>query len=206
MIEQEQKPHKRIREMTPEEFRAYKRASMERSRKRKRAEQEAEKAIEATRQVADVHEFWAANRAMLSETELAEKCAQHERVLDQMHWLKHGDKVDPNDPDFVSLSEGVEDLVAFVRENPSPHLGYITKSEDIPPDWSSRKFWKNASLMSLLCGEGEATTAYVKYGFLIGVSDALVHRFLTDRAGWSFEKVSDLLGWHEDSNSHVKYK
>jgi hypothetical protein len=197
----EDKPRKRIRELSPDELRKYKRASMERSRKKRRAEEEAVKAIEATRHLDDIHEFWAANRARLSADDLASMLAQHERVLDQMHWLEHGDKVDPNDHDFVSLSEGVEDLAAFVHENPCPHLGYINRG-DLPFDWSSKKFWADPKLMALIAAEGPATLTWAKFGLYAGIPDWKLQQFLSDRAGWSFDNVCALLGWKVDSTTN----
>jgi hypothetical protein len=118
--------------------------------------------------------------------------------------MKYGDKVDPNDPDFVSMSEGVDDLVECVRENPCPHLGGIHENEAVPPDW--KKFWIKPELFALLIQEGEATEMYVRYGLLSGVPDWQVHRFLADRAGWTFDRVCDLLGWRVNSENRVSYK
>src|ERR1700677_1250740 len=124
MVEQvEVKPRKCIRELSPQELRAYKRASMARSRKKKRAEEEAEKVIEATRQIDDIQEFWAASRKTLSADELAGLFARQEIVLDQLYWMKCQTDGSYNDPSsahycdpkdgecYVGLDEGVAELV-----------------------------------------------------------------------------------------------
>jgi hypothetical protein len=196
MIEVDEQPRKRLRDMTPDERREHRRIYMQDYRR-----EAAGKAAPDDSETRE--EFWGRNRKLLASSELATLLEKQERVLDQQWWMKYGTNVDPSDPDFVSLSEGVDDLVEFVRENRCPHLGYIHKSEAIPPDW--KKFWADSELLTLLYQEGEGTTAYVKYGFLVGVPDWRVHEFLTERAGWTFHRVCELLGWHVNSNNHVSY-
>jgi hypothetical protein len=221
MIEQQQ-PHKRIRELSPKELRAYKRASMEKSRKKKRAEAEAEKAIEATRQIGDVHEFWTASRKTLSADEVAELLARQELVLDQLYWMKcqmDGSYNDPASPRYcdpkdeecyVGLDEGVAELIEFVRNNPSPHLGAWLASQ-LPRDWGSQKFWTNAATMELLVSEGHATEVYARYGYLVGIPDWRVYFFLIEelpklgRKKWSHDDAANLLGMVTDSNNIVRY-
>jgi hypothetical protein len=199
MIEVDEKPkRKRLKDMSPEERRTHRAAYMSAYRRKQ--------AGEAAPDDSETREkFWAKNRKLLASSELATLQEKQERVLDQIHWMKYGDKVDPNDSDFVSLSEGVEDLVNFVRGNPGPHFHGIMKSEDIPFDWGSRKYWTSAELLSLLYAEGEATATYVRYGVFIGVPDNYVHKFLTERAGWTFHKVCELLRWRVNSNNHLTY-
>jgi hypothetical protein len=63
-----------------------------------------------------------------------------------------------------------------------PFLKSVPASRLLPQDFANsyqlvHKFWTNSELRTLLCQEGEATTAYVKYGFLIGAPDWGVHEF-----------------------------
>jgi hypothetical protein len=210
MIEQEQKPRKRIRELSPEELRAYKRASMKKHRDAKRAEDEAVKATEATRHIDDVHEFWRVNRENLPADKLAEMTTLHERSLDELYWMKHGQNVDSSDPDYVSLAEGVADLVEFVRNHPSPHLGAWLASE-LPLDWGSQKFWANPQMMESIASEGHATEVYAKYGYLTGVPDWRVYFFLIEelpklgRKKWSHDDVAKLLGMVTGGDGVVHY-
>jgi hypothetical protein len=222
MIEQQERPRKRIRELSPEELRAYKRASMEKSRNKKRAEEEAEKAVEATRQMDDIHEFWAASRKALNGDELAKLQAQDSDVRDQLWWIRcqidgsYNDSnsphyCDPNDIEcYVEFEEGVADLVNFVRANPCPHLGAWLASE-LPLDWGSQKFWADPRMMESIASEGYATEVCAKYGYLIGIPDWRVYFFLIEelpklgRKKWSHDDVAKLLGMVTDSNNTVRY-
>lgn len=191
-------PHKRLKDMNDSERREHRRVYMQDYRR--------DAAGKAAPDDAETREgFWAKNRKLLAASELAGLQTRQELVRDQQWWMKYGANVDPSDPDYVSIAEGVPDLIEFAHANPCPHLGYFHRTEEIPPDWSTRKFWTNSELLTLLYQEGEATTAYVKYGFLIGVPDWRVYEFLMERAGWTFAKVCELLGWRVNSINHVTY-
>jgi hypothetical protein len=181
-----------------------------RDRKRKQRSEQKEQRVASSSETKD--DWWASNRALLPQSELVAMLMQDGLCLDQIHWMEHGDKVPADDPDFVSMEEGVDCLVDFVKKNPCPHLGAIRQDPDIPSDWSTgvwrknAKYWHDPALLDRLYAEGPATERLVKYGLLSGVPDFRVERFLVGKAKWLWQKVADLLGYKIDHNNTVRYR
>jgi hypothetical protein len=219
MIEQQQQetPRKRIREMTLEELRAYKRASVQKSRDKKRAEEEAEKAI-------DIHEFWAANRASLSTDELAELQAKDSDVRDQMWWMRcqiDGSYKDPSSPHYcdpndaecyIGLDEGIADLVEFVKDHPCPRTyAWNSSGGALSNKWSMEKFWADPATMELITAEGYATEVWARYGYWAGIEDAKIYFFLVEelpklgRARWTHDAASKLIGMVTSGDNTARY-
>jgi hypothetical protein len=125
-----------------------------------------------------------------------------------VHWIQTGHEVSPDDTDFyVSLEDGLDDLIEFIREHPCPRLGYHTAG-DLPPDWG--QFWKDAVMLKRIEAEGPATYLYARTGLLSGVPDWIVWNLLTEEPDnwtglpwwtpgyrvkqWSPERIGLLLG------------
>jgi hypothetical protein len=160
----------------------------------------AKKFAKEAAQIESCSEWWEKNRQAIPRHELEAMKAQHELVLDQLHWMEKP-LTDPNDPDYVSLEEGTTDLVEFVRENPCPHLGYISRF-DLPADWG--KFWLDKELLARIRGESLATRVYADHGIYLGLPDWLVERFLMAN-GWTWKRVAELLRYHVNNQGQVSY-
>lgn len=192
MSEQDEARLKELRaipglQRSPEEEKEYSRLSARKSRYKAHAEQ-----IASTASSRD--EFWESNRAGLSPQELESMTRLHERCLDVLCWMEIGREVEPSDDCYVPFEDGVADLLEFVNEHGTTRLGYIKKDQEIPGDWSTREYWRSSELLTKLCDENYQTSRYVRYGLLCALPDWKVANFLTERAGWAFEKVNALLG------------
>jgi hypothetical protein len=167
---------------------------------------ERKKAKEAAAKVAAVdacgtrQQWYEKNRAELDQEKLKELQARHERTLDTLFWMENVDRSDPSDPDYVSLEDGIELLLEDIREHTCPHIGYITRDQEIPSDWSTgiwhdgRKYWHDSDLLQRLENEGPATALWVKYGLLSTPPDWMVVEFLTDH-GWTWDKAAAVVGY-----------
>jgi hypothetical protein len=186
---------------SPDQRRRYHTQKAKESRQRKKdAEQITEGARCRTRA-----EYWEYNRAKLSAEELTAALELHDECMSYVRWLRAGAPLlSPEDPDHVSMDSMVEDLVDFVREHPSPRLGYETAG-DLPPDWG--EYWKDAILLEAIAAEGPATLLWARTGILSGLPDHYVIRFLTDQhaetglpvkrlreKAWSAERARELVG------------
>jgi hypothetical protein len=149
-----------------------------------------------------LHDFWESNRKAMNQTALSNLMVQHEAVLDQLYWMDYGENVPPEDPDFVSLQEGIDDLLRFVKEHGVVHLGFISKN-DLPADWMCRPFWQDSELMARLKDENPQTETYVMYGLFAALPDWRVIEFLTKKTGaaWSWQKAADFVGYRIVGNT-----
>jgi hypothetical protein len=163
-------------ELTPEQ------RERKRARLTKRLSRTVEKEIKSASTTETEAAWWASNRALLKPEELKQLLAQQEQVLTQLWWIDNWDKFPPTDPDYVSVEDGVEDLLEFVKEFGTVHLGYIFHA-DIPSDWSDQKYWQNPELLLSLEGENQPTKVYVRTGILTAVPDWRVYEFLKERWG-----------------------
>ena len=188
------------------ESEAGKRRRLWRERKRKQRIVEREQKTAKNTEAKD--EWSSRNRALLSPSELEAMLAQDAACLDYIRMMEYAGKhnISLEDLNYIFEKDCVADLVEFVKQNPCPHLGYIHKDPDIPPNWSSAKYWQDPALLGRLYAEGPATERVVKYGLLSGVSDYRVDRFLQDKAKWSWDKVAVLLGMGIDSRDLVRYR
>jgi hypothetical protein len=165
-------------------------------------------------------EWFDLNRSKLTPAQLAEMQELHERALDQIHFVRTAQKTDEH------FEDDVQDFIDFVREHPCPHLGagYVA-DETIQPDWRTgfyhggAQFYHDASLLKRLYAEGPATERFVKYGYLSGVPDWIVIRFLAgedehglpkvdaqgyptpDFKPWSFDAIAALLGMKQNEHT-----
>ena len=197
------------------ESEAEKRRQKWRERKRKqRAEARDQKAAEITESKA---EWFSRNRAKLSPDELAEMQAQDARCLDHVLVMNYMDaNCLTDDPAELGITLGglneiferdcVADLVTLVKENGVTHLGYIHRSDEIPQDWPSRPFWKDAELLAALEQEGLQTGQYIRYGLLAALPDWQVAHFLQDHAKWPWDEVAALLGYYENAQGIVRHR
>ena len=183
-------------QLTPDELRKKRnRAVKRKSRERQRLEKFAKTSQSRS-------EFWEGNRKAMNQTALSELMVQHEAVLDQLYWMDYGENVPPEDPDFVSLEEGIDDLLRFVKEHGVVHLGFISKN-DLPADWMCRPFWQDSELMARLKDENPQTETYVMYGLFAALPDWRVIEFLTKKTGaaWSWQKAADFVGYRIVGNT-----
>jgi hypothetical protein len=162
----------RVRQ-TPEQKKAAKIADAERvreyNRQAKRDQRERERNAEEAGESSTLAEFQAKNRASLSKTELAPKLELHERVLDQVHFME---TAQPGDEFFA---EDVADLREFLEEHGVVHCGYFRKDPEVPANWSSLEWWKDAWLLPKCLAEfGD----WARYGLLSGLPDWITLRFL----------------------------
>jgi hypothetical protein len=125
-------------------------------------------------------EWWALNRSKMSEADLKEALDLHERCLDEVYWIQHGQEVSPDDEEcYVGLDEGINGLIEFIAEHPCPRLGYRTAG-DLPPDWGRTEYWKSPEMLSRIAFEGDATLLYARTGLLSGVPDWMIWNLLTE--------------------------
>lgn len=128
-------------------------------------------------------EWWASNIQYLEKKtpdKLAEYRAIEAEVYDQLHWMKYGHRVDPADPDFVSLQEGMTDLEDFVQQHGLVHLGRIYfKDTDEVFMWDGQ-YWKDKKLLDAICSLSPATKVFAKFGILTAIPDWRYRHFKED--------------------------
>jgi hypothetical protein len=172
-----------------------------RDREKKRKERDSKRKEKTASIAATRQEFWNGNRSALSSENLEAMFAQDGRVRDQLYFMDHGYKVTAEDIVYLSVDEGTAELVEFVKEHGVTHLGYVSKN-DLPPDWPSRQYWRDADLMEKLENENKQTAQYVRYGLLAAVPDWRVVQFLTEKAGW--QQAADLVGYYLEHLNFVR--
>jgi hypothetical protein len=183
-------------DQTPEELLTPEQTKRKRNREKKRRERDGEKKEKAASIAASEHEWWLGNRASLTAEELAELKEQDAYIRDLLFSMKTIVDVQL-DPELVGI------VVDFAKENPCPHLGYITRTS-LPSDWSEQQYWRSAELMGMLIEEGKASETYARYGLLIGLPDYRVSEFM-QKAGWTWQQVATLLGCI-DRRDQVSYR
>lgn len=135
--------------------------------------------------VETAEEFWRLNRASVDGKKIHKWLEIQESVLDQLHWLNSGGSVSPQDPDFVSLEEGVADLEDFVGEHGLVHNDVYQSPflRDFHPYWgiwalevihdpiwrTLQPYWRDTERFHALCAESEATMVYAKFGIRIAL-------------------------------------
>lgn len=167
-------------------------------------------------------EFWKLNRASASTTDISKWLARQEKfVLPTMDWMARVE-AGTETPElcgenYVSLEEGVQDILDDTEEYGTTRLGNRFADEDIPADWSDgyftgRAFYKDAQVFHALCAENEATKIYVSYGILTALPDWRVFEFLRRLSGsdtdsrlrdfyWSAKEAGKIIGWKSKSDS-----
>jgi len=162
-----------------------------RDREKKRKQRVGEKQEKAASTSETEKEWWEGNRATLASEALAEMVELDGYVRDVLYSMQIVVGMPESDPELIQI------VVSFVKERGVVHLGYIVKDADIPPDWSGKPYWQDSVLLARLEAEGEQTAQYVRFGLLVALPDWRVVNFLTDKAGWSWEKAADLAGYIE---------
>jgi hypothetical protein len=177
-------------------------------REKKRKSRAKEKQIKVAQSTEAESAWHERNRTLLSPTELEAMLAQDRLCLEHIEMMEYAIKhnISLDDLNYIFEKDSVAELVEFIKTHGVAHLGYIHKDPDIPPGWSSGKYWQDQRLLELLYAEGPATENVVKYGLLSGVPDYRVGEFLRKIAKWSWYKVAALLGQGIDSHNFVKYR
>jgi hypothetical protein len=129
--------------------------------------------------------------------------AQHERVHDLLDWMELCGHENEG-LDFVSVEETTADVVESVKQDGTTRLGYITKN-DIPADWPSLQYWRDAELLENLENENKQTAQFARYGLLAALPDWRVVQFLTEKGDWTWQHAAALVGYH-DHRDQVKYR
>lgn len=148
---------------TAEEAAARREAERLRGVKR-RAEARIEKQVES---VTSLQDLWKLNRSTLSEQRLADFHEREERVLDLISWMDlvvSGNNVPPDDPCYVSLDEGRQDVEAHVAANGFTMIEISLLGE----------FWKSADLYARFLLRTDSTSTFARYGFVVGIP---AHRY-----------------------------
>jgi hypothetical protein len=132
--------------------------------------------------------------------------AQDQRCHDLLYVMDYAieNSVSLKDLNYIFERDFVADLVEFVKAHGVTHLGRITKNS-IPADWPSTQYWRDPALMLKLADENKQTEQFVKFGLLAALPDWRLVEFLT-RAGWEWQKVAQLVGYHIDHHNHVSHR
>jgi hypothetical protein len=177
-------------------------ARRERDAERKRQQRAREKIqrdrVKAASLAETERKWWESNRAALSAEASAAMQAQDYYIRDLLFSMETVVNVQELDPELIDI------VVAFVKDRGVTHLGYISKNE--LPDWPSRQYWRDAELMDKLIAENSQTEQYVKYGLLAALPDWRVVDFLKGKAGWTWQRAADLVGYHTDHLNDVSYR
>jgi hypothetical protein len=173
------------------------------SRERKRKQRAIDQKEKAAARTATEREWWEGNRSALSPEELQEMQAQDERCHDLLDWMELCG-YENEGFEFVSVEEITNQVVEFVKAHEVTHLGRISKN-NLPADWPSQQYWRNADLMLKLTDENKQTEQFVKFGLLAAPPDWRVIEFLTDRAGWTWQAAAQVVGYYIDNVGHVSY-
>lgn len=199
-------------ERTPEQKLAARRLEDKLRKREQRAREKAKLEALAKGAPETQKEWWATQRAGLKPEQLEDFQARHLRVDTLLTALiyaqKHNlSKEAANDifQDVLDTGDLVQDIIEFAKANPCPHLGRVCRNPEINGDWPGSPFWTQPELLKMLYAEGPATEAYVRFGYLIGVPDWQVERFLNDYAGWSWEEAGKFVGYRIDQSGRVKY-
>jgi hypothetical protein len=95
----------------------------------------------------------------------------------------------------IKLDEELLYIVrGFVETNGVSHLGAITKN-DIAPDWCTRKYWNEPTLLQKLTSENPQTETYMLFGLHSALPDWRVVEFLTKKAGLSWKEAAQVVGY-----------
>jgi hypothetical protein len=170
------------------------------NREKKRRERTRQQHEKTASIAASEKEWWAGNRAALSSEELEAMQEQDAYIRDLLFSMETVVDAPQSDPVLIEI---VEDLV---KERGTVHLGYTHKDPDIPSDWSTSQYWRDAALLEKLENENKQTAQYVRYGLLDGLPDWRAEQFLTGKARWAWQKAATFLGYHIDHRDQVSYR
>jgi hypothetical protein len=174
---------------TPNELLTPERLKRKRDRERKRKQREDARKTKVASKTETEREWWAGNRATLEPEKLTELQAQDAYIRDVLFSME---TLATEDDELVEI------VVSLVNDFGVAHLGYITHAdkEILPSDWPSQNYWQSPELLAALLVEGHNTETYIRYGLLVALPDWRVVQFLTKKAGWSWQKAADLVGYY----------
>lgn len=173
-------------ERTNTQSRRYQTLMMRKSRDNVRSKQVDAKLQKICDSAQTREQFWQLNRAQVSAEQLAAWAKQSELVEDQLYWMRTFREQDSNDPDYVSLNEGLADLDNFVHEhglirdvfhsevlkNFEPRWAiYADKNYDDPIWGHITAYYKDSERLKALCSENEPTRVWVLYGIRIAMDE-----------------------------------
>jgi hypothetical protein len=175
------------KQRTPEERREYQKLATRKSRSKTQFNDGRLAKIAAAAE--SLEEFWQANRREVDEGLMAGWLAQQERVQDQLYWLNFGWRLPLDDPDFLSLAEGTDDLDDFIEDHGFIRDAYKFRSDvlnDFQPGWAIwadenfgdlKPYWKRPKVLKALMEENDATRVFCLYGIRIGLPEYHVIRW-----------------------------
>lgn len=154
--------------------------ALERDKVRKRVERAARKAERKRNETAalpvvpdaafveagTIEQFWERNRAQAPPELIKELLEQQERALDQIRWLRNlmeGTGVGPEDPDYVSVEDGVADLEDFIQEHGVVELAFLNLG-----------CWRDSALFTALVVTDDSNARYLQFGILTSLT---AHRY-----------------------------
>jgi hypothetical protein len=117
-------------------------------------------------EVATVEEFWQRNRAAAPPELIKELLEQQERALEQISWIRNlmeGTGVGPEDPDFVSVEDGVADLEDFIQEHGVVETSFVNLG-----------CWKDPAVFTALVVTDDSNARYLQFGILTSLT---AHRY-----------------------------
>lgn len=188
-------------------------------RKQKRREENGKPTIEdrVADRVTTKEQFWELNRLSESSQRISAWKERQEVVLDTLAWL---DRLNAGTEtpelcgeNYVSLEEGLADVLADIEEHGVAHLGRVYTADwpdVIPADWpdgifTGRAFYKDAEVYRWLCEENEPTRVYVTTGLITALPDWLVVEFLIKHCRWSAADANRAVGRKIDLKGKVSY-
>jgi hypothetical protein len=169
-----------------------------RDREKKRKERSRQQLEKTASIAASEQEWWAGNRATLKPQELESMQAQDNYIRDLLFSMESVVNIRESDPELIDI------VVETVQKFGTVRLGYIFRN-DLPANWSEQQFWQDPALLEQLEDEGLQTKQFVKFGLLSTLPDWVAVQFLTEKAGWTWQKAADLVGYASDRNG-VRYR
>jgi hypothetical protein len=138
--------------------------------KRKRDERARTRVEKELDSVTTKEELWEKNRKLIPEAELTTLLEKQEHVFDQVHWVNGvlgGTNLPPDDPDYVSVEEGAEDLLAFVKAN-----GVVTMELIL-----LGAYWQQPIYAEKFQHGTDPTSVFARLGLLTALPSHSVHAF-----------------------------
>lgn len=199
-----------VKDRTEEERREYEKLYSRQRRKKDRGE-----CTDVASQVTSREQFWSLNRTVADQRKIGVWKQRRERVMDILAWM---DRVENGEEtpelcgeDYVNLAEGLEGLIADVKEHGVTYLGYTRRNQDIPVDWSTgftsgKAYWQDSTVLQMLCDESQPMMTWTKYGLLTALPDNRVIAFLTTHCGWDWQSAAQLCGIRVNHPNEVSYR
>lgn len=200
-----------IKQRSKDEHNEYQRLRRQQKKLEEKGEQTIQEKVET--RVKTKEQFWELNRASVTGKIPAWKERQ-ESVLDTLAWF---DRLDAGTEtkelcgeDYVSVEEGLADVLADIEANGVTRLGNVYENRDIPVDWvdgyfSGRAFYRDAEVFRMLCQENEPTRVFATTGLITAPPDWMTINFLVRHCRWSVKEANEAVGRKFDSKGNVSY-